>query len=128
MSISLKGIQFIEAGKYLDLKITGKLEAHDYDIFVPEIERLIKEHGKISIMLELLDFEGWTAGAVWQDTKFALKHFNDIERIALVGDKIWEKSASYFLKVFTHASVHYFDVSERDEAFVWLVSAVSRSK
>lgn len=123
MAISLKSIQFIEAGKYLDLKFTGKLEAHDFDIFVPEIEGLIKEHGKISIMLELLDFEGWTAGAAWQDTKFAMKHFDDIERIAIVGDKSWEKGASYFLKAFTHAKVRYFDINERDEAFVWLVNA-----
>lgn len=125
MSISFKGINLIEAGKYLDLKITGKLEAQDYDIFVPEIEAQIKAHGKISIMLELLDFEGWTAGAAWHDTKFAIKHFNDIERIAVVGDKTWEKSASYFFKAFTHAKICYFDVSERDEAFVWLVGVSS---
>jgi len=28
-------------------------------------------------------FKGWTAGALWEDTKFAAKHFNDIDRIAV---------------------------------------------
>lgn len=121
MAISIKGFHYIESGKYIDLKITGKLEAEDYEVLVPELEEQINTHGKISMLLELLDFEGWTMGAAWEDTKFALKHFNDIERIAVVGDKSWEKGAAYFFRAFTHAKVNYFDVQERDEAFSWLV-------
>ncbi len=30
-------------------------------------ERLIGEHGKIRILLEMHDFHGWEAGALWED-------------------------------------------------------------
>ncbi|MDH5552887.1 MAG: STAS/SEC14 domain-containing protein, partial [Nitrosomonas sp.] len=61
----------------------------------------------------------WTASAAWEDTKFGVRHFSDIERLAIVGDKTWEKGMAYFCKAFTLAKVRYFDVSERDEAQAW---------
>ena len=109
----------MEEGKFIHLTITGKLEKEDYDIFVPEIDQQIKQYGKVNMLLELIDFHGWTAGAAWEDTKFSLRHFNDIERLAIVGDKDWEKGMAYFSKAFTLAKVRYFDISERDEAEAW---------
>ncbi|HEV2394322.1 MAG TPA: STAS/SEC14 domain-containing protein [Verrucomicrobiae bacterium] len=46
----------------------------------------LKEHGKIRVSIEMLDFHGWTADVLWQDTKFHAKHFSDIERVAMVGE------------------------------------------
>lgn len=102
------------------ITVTGKLHKEDYELFVPEIERRIAEHGKLRIMLEMVDFHGWTAGALWEDTKFDMKHFKDIERLALVGDKKWQKGMAVFCKPFTTAKVQYFDHAERDEAEQWL--------
>lgn len=122
MTENFKAIHFEEkaGGKIINLKATGKLSTEDYDLFVPEIERLMKLHGKIRILFELHDFHGWTAGAMWEDTKFGVKHFNDIERLAIVGDKKWEKGMAVFCKPFTTASVKYFDLEKLDEARRWI--------
>ena len=119
MTVTFKGIELIEEGKFVHLTITGKLEKEDYDMFVPEIDQQIEQYGKVNMLVELIDFHGWTAGAAWEDTKFGVRHFNDIERLALVGDKTWEKGLAYFCKVFTLAEVRYFDLSERDKAEAW---------
>ena len=34
---------------------------------------------------------GWDAGALWEDIKFDIKHFADIERLAMVGEKKWHR-------------------------------------
>ncbi len=120
MSLTFKGIELVEEGKFVSLRIAGKLEAEDYDFFVPEIERQIEQYGKLNMLVELIDFHGWTAGAAWEDTKFGVRHFNDLQKLAIVGDKSWEKGMAYFCKVFTTAEVRYFDVSERDAAISWL--------
>ena len=113
-------------GKILHFRLTGKLEQEDYDIFVPEVESLIEQHGKIRVLVELLDFEGWSVSALWEDTKFAFHHFTDIERIAIVGAKRWEKGMALFCKPFTAAEIAYFDVSERDEALRWIAEGLAR--
>ena len=103
------------------IKISGKLEKEDYDIFVPELEDAIKRHGKIRLLLELEDFHGWTTGALWEDTKFDVRHFNDIERLAILGDKAWEKGMAVFCKAFTTADIRYYDLSQREDAEAWIV-------
>ncbi len=107
-------------GKVVEVKATERLTTEDYQRFVPEIERLVKQHGKIRLLFEMHDFHGWTAGALWQDLKFDLKHFRDIERLALVGERKWQKGMATFCKPFTTAEIRYFDQAQADEARTWL--------
>ena len=108
-------------GKVLNVRATGKLEKADYERFVPEVERLIGKHGKIRVLFDMHDFHGWTLGAMWEDIKFDLKHFADIERLAMVGDKKWEELMAKFCAPFTKAKIRYFDTSEADQARAWIV-------
>ena len=118
----------MEGGNLLEVLVTGKLVHEDYEHFVPEFERLLKEHGKLRLLFEMVDFHGWSLCALWDDIKFDLKHFSDIERLAMVGDKKWERGMSAFCKPFTRAKVHYFDRTAIDEARAWLegVPAVNK--
>lgn len=107
-------------GRVLEVMISGKLSHADYEIFVPECERLIKKHGKIRVLVEMADFHGWEAAALWDDIKFDVKHFSDIEKIAMVGETKWEKGMSVFCKPFTTAKIRYFDRAAITEARTWL--------
>jgi len=72
------------------------------------------------MLVEMHDFHGWTAGALWEDTKFAVHHFRDIERLAIIGETKWEKGMAAFCKPFTTASVRYFDHTQAAEAREWV--------
>jgi hypothetical protein len=109
--------------KILEVKISGKLQKDDYLAFVPEVERLIQLHGKIRVLMEMHDFHGWEMGALWEDIKFDVKHFKDIERLAMIGDKKWEHGMAMFCKPFTTASVRYFDQKDAAQARVWIEAA-----
>jgi hypothetical protein len=112
----------VAADDVLALRLSGKLDAQAYEAFVPIIEQRIATEGSVRMLVELVDFHGWDAGALWADTKFAARHFSDISRLALVGDKAWEKGMAYFCKPFTRAKVRYFDRSERDAAITWVAA------
>jgi hypothetical protein len=107
-------------GNIVTLTFKGKVDKEDYDIFVPQIEGLMEGDAKIRLVVELRDFKGWSAGALWEETKFAARHFNDIERLAIVGEAEWEKSMAAFIKPFTMAKVRYFDRQAADQALVWI--------
>lgn len=51
-------------GKIVAIKLTGKLTKEDYEHVTPAVERLIKQHGKVRMLVQLHDFHGWTAGAL----------------------------------------------------------------
>jgi hypothetical protein len=112
-------------GKLMEVAATGKFERSDYELFVPTAEKLIKEHGKIRVLFVMHDFHGWTAGAAWEDIKFDLKHFRDIERLAIVGESKWEKGMSVFCRPFTTAKMKYFDSSQLAEARDWIAEGLA---
>ena len=116
MPLMLKSL----ANKTLWVQASGKFSKADYQHFVPEVERLISKHGKLRILFEMQDFHGWDVGALWEDIKFDFKHFSDIERLAMVGDKKWEEWMATFCKPFTTAAIRYFDVAQVEEARAWI--------
>jgi hypothetical protein len=109
-----------EDAKTLEVHVTGKLVKEDYERFVPEVEALVKKLGKVSILLEMRDFHGWQACAAWEDFKFGLKHFADIRRLALVGEKKWQKGMAVFCRPFTRAEIRYFEHDRLEEARQWV--------
>ena len=113
-------IQQKDGGKILEIRASGKLTKQDYEHFVPLTERLIADHGKERILFEMHEFHGWEASALWADIKFDLKHFRDIEQLALVGESQWEKGMAAFCKPFTTAKIRYFDTKAIDDARKWL--------
>ena len=110
-------------GKLVAVHVTGKLVKADYERCVPEFERLVRQNGKLRVLFDMADLRGWDAGAAWEDIKFDIKHFADIERIAMVGDKKWEHGVATFYKPFTRATIRYFDQANAAEARKWLREA-----
>ena len=114
------GIDTHQAHNVAHVTISGKLGKEDYETFVPFIESIIEEHGKIRILFEMHEFHGWDAGALWEDIKFDMKHHGDIERLAFVGDKAWEAWMAKICRPFTSANIKYFDAAEKDAAETWI--------
>ena len=110
-------------GKIARVRISGKLSKQDYERLTPHIDAMIAQHGKIRILMEMHDFHGWELGALWEDMKFDLKHFKDIERLAMIGEKRWQEGMSKFCRPFTTAKIRYFEKGSENEALAWLEEA-----
>lgn len=109
-------------GKLMEVHVTGKLERADYEKFVPDTEKLIREHGRIRLLVVMEDFHGWHAGAFWEDLKWDVKHFADIERVAVVGETKWQEWMTLFCRPFTIARVRFFEHGQREDARAWLTN------
>jgi stage II sporulation SpoAA-like protein len=107
----------------LGFRMSGKLHDEDYKKFVPLVDEAIAKHGKVRLLAEFHEFKGWDAKALWDDIKFSTTHCTKIERIALVGDKTWEKWMAAVCKPFTLAKVRYFDIADLAAAKAWLAEA-----
>jgi hypothetical protein len=84
------------------------------------MEALIDEYKIVRLYFELRHFKGWELAAAWEDLKFDFRHRNDFSKVAIVGDKQWEKWLTNLTKPFTKAAVRYFDVHEKDAAKQWI--------
>ena len=109
-------------GKFLFIQITGKLHKSDYQDFVPIVEKAVQKHGKVRMLVQMHQFHGWDLGALWEDVKFDVKHFNQIERLAIVGETTWEKWMAAFCKPFTTATIQYFSSGQLAAARAWVAA------
>ncbi len=115
-------LQFIPVheGNLFAIRATGRLTHTDYQAFLPELEDLISQHGKISLLIECESFSGWDLAAIKDDVQFSLKHNHDFEKIALVGDKAWHQWMTLMAKPFMNSEIKYFSRTELPAAWDWL--------
>ncbi|MCH7602234.1 MAG: STAS/SEC14 domain-containing protein [Planctomycetes bacterium] len=109
-------------GNIVSVKASGKLTKEDYDQFVPRMEQLIEQWGRLRMLFQMDNCQGWDAHSSWDEFKFQLKHRKDLKRVAVVGDARWEKWASMVSRIFTGADVRYFDQDQAEEASTWIES------
>jgi hypothetical protein len=109
-----------DGGKIVTVHVSGILAQTDYARFVPEFERLVRQHGKLHLLFDMTGFHGLEAAAIWEEIKFDAKHLADIERCAMVGDKQWQHVMTVICKPFTKAKIQYFDYTNFAGAQKWL--------
>jgi hypothetical protein len=73
------------------------------------------------------DFHGWDAPALWEDIKWDAKHFNQVERVAMVGDKKWQEWMAAFCRPFTTGKVRYFDRNLTARAWLTAIETLLRA-
>ena len=109
-----------EGGKTLEVRVNGTLLRDDYRRFAPRFQQLVKTHGKINVLLELVDFHGWDRNATWNEVEPDLKQFASITQLAMVGEKTWDRLLSILCRPFVPAQIRYFDRTAIDAAREWL--------
>jgi translation initiation factor IF-3 len=113
-------LEKIDDKTIVTITFKDKVDKEDYDLLLPQLEGIIEKGNRVRLLIVLDEFKGWSMGAAWEDTKFGLAHFNDIEKIAITGEKKWERLMAVFLKPFTRAVVQYFQRKHLGEARTWV--------
>ncbi|MGB8623509.1 MAG: STAS/SEC14 domain-containing protein [Paracoccaceae bacterium] len=100
----------------------GHITRKDYeDVLIPLVEERIRKEGKIKL-LYVIDkgFEGFSAGAAWDDTKLGLLHMGDFSRIAVVTDVEWIRMGMKVFAPMIRCQVHLFGSDEMKAAKAWI--------
>ena len=105
---------------YMTITILGKLTHEDYEMMVPMLENAIQDvkEPHIRALVDMRNFEGWELRAAWDDLKLGIKHNREFSKIALLGNKDWEKLAAQVANWFTSGEIKYFE--DKTEAINWL--------
>lgn len=104
----------------VEIEVSGKLTEADYEVLVPEVERLAQERGPLRIYIELSDFRGWSPSGLWREVEFDVRHQDAMKRVAIVGEKAWEEWGTRLSKPFFKADVRYFPSEKAGAARSWV--------
>mgnify|MGYP001105369338 CR=1 FL=1 len=104
------------------LRISDGVTKNDYDKVSPVIERKAKKFDQIRLYAEIGKASDIGLGAIWEDLKLDVKHFNDFSRIAVVGPADWKENLVNISRQLVPADVKYFDATEINAAKAWIGS------
>jgi len=106
----------------LGVRASGRLTRADYQQLILKLEWLMRAHGKVRMLFDLEDCQGWEDGDVWESLKLDLQHGGDFERCAVVDGKQWQDWMLRLSQPFS--DVKNFEKGEQDRAYRWLAGGV----
>ena len=107
----------------LVVHFSGKITGEKYQKFLNAVNDRLATHEKLSLVLELADFEfydDFEAGR--RDFKFGFGDYKKIRRAAFVGNKKLIKWFTRWTGPFTRAEEKYFRESQFEDAYAWACS------
>jgi hypothetical protein len=104
----------------IGFEVSGKLAAEDYrDTLLPALQQAAAD-GEVRVLIVMPAFEGFSAGALWQDMKMGVEHWRAWKRIALVTDIEWMARGTEWFGWMSPGEVKQFPLAERDAAIAWV--------
>lgn len=112
--------QLFREGKNVGFKLSGDITKADYSIFVPVISEIVDQEGSVNLLLDITDLKMEEPGAWGADLRFGKEYHDKIAKLAMVGDKAWEKWLTKLCTPFYAKDAKYFSANEQDEARAWV--------
>ena len=110
------------SGNILAFKIVGGMTKKKKKHICKVLEKQIGESGKIRLLLVIETLKTMDAESLLFDLNFTLTYTDKIERMAIIGNKAWEKTWIALFGLFSHIRTQYFDRSEIKAAWKWIQS------
>ncbi len=108
-------------GNVIGFEAVGTVDAGDYkDTLDPAVGAALQDHDKLRLVYVLGDeFDGYTGGAMWEDTKIGIGHWGRWEKIALVTDRDWVDDAIKFIGWAVPGEIQVYPTADLEAAKEW---------
>lgn len=108
---------------FIHVRATDWLSSEDYRRFEPALHESLRLWGRPApLLLDLMEFRGWTVSGLLKDIRFDLKYRKTFSRIAVVGTKHWHQSLTFIAMPVFGAKMRFFWLTQRQIAEAWLAA------
>ncbi len=109
-------------GNVIGISAEETITARNYEtILMPALEAKLKSYKMFRLLYHLGEgFTGFDFGAMFDDEKIALKHYSELERIALVSDQQVINSVAKFFGHMMRCGTRVFNNNDPELAKKWI--------
>ena len=106
----------------LGFEAKGEVTGADYEsVLIPAVEEMFARRTSVRFLYHIgNEFTGFDAKAMWDDAKVGLQHLTAWERVAVITDVGWIRTAVKAFGFVMPGNVRVFSNSELTEARQWL--------
>jgi hypothetical protein len=100
--------------------LSDTLTEEDYDGFVSELQSELEAHTTTRVFLDIEDVDGWEPEDQWEELALDIRHVQDLDKVAIVGDDVWEPLLDKIEFLFPMSQIQEYDDEDREEALSWI--------
>jgi hypothetical protein len=105
----------------IGLEAVGKVTAEDYhDVLLPAVSAAVERNDVRLLYVLGDDFDAYSPGAVWADTKLWAGHVKAWKKIAIVSDADWLENSVKAFGWLIPGETKVFETDDVDDAKQWL--------
>ncbi|MBK1792321.1 STAS/SEC14 domain-containing protein [Persicirhabdus sediminis] len=101
------------------IKVDGKITRDAYLKMLADLQGQLDNNHKTNYLVEIKLLEGIEFGAMWEDLKFGIDQYHNIDRLAVVLPTSWTKIMPDFHLPKDGADIRFFERRELEEAWKW---------
>ena len=88
---------------------------------IPKFKEMVGSQGGVKLLYWCgEEFEGFSAGAMWDDARFGMTHLGDFLKVAVVSDVEWVRQGVKLFAPFMRAPVKVFHNADIEDAKSWI--------
>lgn len=107
----------------LRIRVPEKLKVDDFRQIAPQVDSIIRQHGKIRLLIDASQFCGWENIAAFENhASFVKSHQNSVERVAVIIAHDWQRWLIGAVRIFLHPRVKAYDLGYEREALQWIAA------
>ncbi|MDX1804281.1 MAG: STAS/SEC14 domain-containing protein [Alcanivorax sp.] len=106
----------------IGFRAKGTVTSSDYEtVLIPAVEAAFSQQKKVRFLYHLGDdFDSFEAGAMWDDARLGLRHLSGWEKMAVVTDETWIRTALRVFGLAIPGHVRVFHNQQLDDAIHWV--------
>ena len=107
----------------LGVEVTGKVSLAQDNLWIENIQSIIREYGEINLLIVLNENASWGVKAGVEDLNWMLKNMKFINKIAIVSSSNvwkWLTSIDGFFAQYLGIGEKHFEHSDIDQAWTWI--------
>jgi len=100
--------------------LSDTLTEEDHETLVTHLRDKLKVHTTTRVLFEVEDVDGWEPEETWDDFTFDMRHVQDLDKVAVIGDDPWEPLVDKIELLFPMSLIQEYEDADREEGLSWL--------
>jgi len=92
----------------------------DHDLLASALKGHLEEHTTTRVFVVMNDVDDWAPEEDWEDLAFDIRLVRDLDKVAVVGDDLWETWLEKVNLLFPMSMIQTYAAEDRETALEWI--------
>ncbi len=102
------------------VELSDTLTEEDHDVLDSTLRSHLAKHTTTRVLFVMEDVDAWAPADRWEELAFDIRHLRDLDKVAIVGDDLWETWLDKAELLFPMSTIQTYPAEEREAALGWL--------